>query len=459
MRFTDLIGISLRNLWRRKLRSLLTILGVVIGTTSVLLMLSIGFGQRRSFLEAVNREGGLTNIEIHSNVGYNPDGTKYGNPDEKALTDEIVKQIEDLPQIKEVVPYLSIDCLFKQGKLEMWSNINGVPRAYLDRIDLPIVQGKKSSDFLALYVGYDRLFNFSDPNARHDYFDWEAIREAGPQVDLINEDFFVIWDVQALYASQDPASGVSKPKRYPMRAAAIIGTDKQEQWSPYNYEVFVPLEDLKEELHRVFKGKAWPGQPRRKNGKHTGEIVYNKLVAISHSYDQTKDALFAIKELGLQGNSPVEYIEAMEKESKRSQMILGAIGGVSLIVAAIGIANTMMMSIYERTKEIGVFKVLGCSLHNIRNLFLAEAGFIGFFGGIIGISFSLLGSFFLNRYGGALIAGGRGMMGGESTTISYIPLWLIPLALFFAIMIGMLSGLMPARRAMRLSALEALRNE
>ena len=131
------------------------------------------------------------------------------------------------------------------------------------------------------------------------------------------------------------------------------------------------------------------------------------------------------------------------------QAVLGGIGAVSLFVAAIGIANTMMMSIYERTKEIGIMKVLGCSLGRIRDLFLMEAAFIGLSGGIIGLILSYGISAVINYVLGQTYMG----------SISYIPLWLSLTALVFAVIIGMLAGLMPALRAMRLSALSALRNE
>ena len=80
----------------------------------------------------------------------------------------------------------------------------------------------------------------------------------------------------------------------------------------------------------------------------------------------------------------------MQEQSRNIQLVLGGIGAVSLFVAAIGIANTMMMSIYERTKEIGIIKVLGCALQNIREMFLMEAGFIGFLGGVIGVVLSYI---------------------------------------------------------------------
>ncbi len=137
------------------------------------------------------------------------------------------------------------------------------------------------------------------------------------------------------------------------------------------------------------------------------------------------------------------------------QAVLGGIGAVSLFVAAIGIANTMMMSIYERTKEIGVLKVLGCALGDIRSMFLMEAGFIGFMGGAAGIALSYGVSRLVNKFLGAGLLG----MGGGNGDISRIPPMLAAAAVVFAVFIGMIAGLFPALRAMKLSPLAAIRNE
>ncbi len=136
------------------------------------------------------------------------------------------------------------------------------------------------------------------------------------------------------------------------------------------------------------------------------------------------------------------------------QAVLGGIGAVSLFVAAIGIANTMMMSIYERTKEIGVIKVLGCSLKNIKQMFLLEAAFIGLLGGMMGNVLSFLMSAvinFLTRQGATSM--------GFSSNISYIPPWLVLLSMGFAMLVGVIAGYFPALRAMKLSPLAAIRNE
>ena len=92
---------------------------------------------------------------------------------------------------------------------------------------------------------------------------------------------------------------------------------------------------------------------------------------------------------GYNAYSDAEWIQSQTEQMNTIQLVLGAIGAVSLLVAAIGITNTMMMSIYERTKEIGVMKVLGCDIHNIQTLFLMEAGFIGFVGGVVGSGIQL----------------------------------------------------------------------
>jgi len=164
----------------------------------------------------------------------------------------------------------------------------------------------------------------------------------------------------------------------------------------------------------------------------------------------------------------------MQVQALKQQMTLGGLGAISLFVAALSITNTMVMSIYERTKEIGVMKVLGCMVGNIRSVFLMEAGVIGFMGGVIGIIISYIISYIINIVGNGLtgglsggISGGFGMVvssgyyggGGGMAQTSIIPWWLALGALVFATLIGLISGYSPANRAVKISALEAIKNE
>ena len=141
---------------------------------------------------------------------------------------------------------------------------------------------------------------------------------------------------------------------------------------------------------------------------------------------------------------------------QQQQLFLGSLAAISLLVAAIGITNTMIMSIYERTREIGVMKVLGCFVGNIRTIFLMEAGCIGFLGGVIGIILSYFISFLMNTFGFSMSGSSAGYYG---TDVSIIPLWLVALGLVFATLIGLVSGFYPANRAVKISALEAIKTD
>jgi ABC-type antimicrobial peptide transport system permease subunit len=145
----------------------------------------------------------------------------------------------------------------------------------------------------------------------------------------------------------------------------------------------------------------------------------------------------------------------MKKTSRTIQAILAGIGAVSLLVAAIGITNTMVMSIYERTREIGIIKVLGANIRDIKKLFLIEAGLIGLGGGLIGLVLSYAVSVILNKAGMQLM----GDMGGVSRSISIISPELAIGAVVFSSLVGLISGYAPARRAMKISALDAIRGE
>ncbi len=141
------------------------------------------------------------------------------------------------------------------------------------------------------------------------------------------------------------------------------------------------------------------------------------------------------------------------------QMVLGCLAAISLLVAAIGITNTMIMSIYERTREIGIMKVLGCFISNIRVVFLMEAGMIGLLGGAIGTVISYIISAVMNTLGSDTFANMFGIYTDGSSPISIIPIWLVLLALAFSTIIGLISGFYPANRAVKISALEAIKNE
>ncbi|MEG2144611.1 MAG: FtsX-like permease family protein, partial [Oscillospiraceae bacterium] len=169
----------------------------------------------------------------------------------------------------------------------------------------------------------------------------------------------------------------------------------------------------------------------------------------------------AIKDMGFETNSMESIRKPMEENVNKQQMFLGVIAGVSLFVAALGIANTMLMSIYERTREIGIMKVVGCYVKDIRTIFLMEAGCIGFMGGVAGIILSYIISFLMNYFGFSTGMGGTVYPGQQQAAgaVSIIPPWLVLGALAFSTVIGVVSGYYPANRAVKISALTAIKQE
>ena len=191
---------------------------------------------------------------------------------------------------------------------------------------------------------------------------------------------------------------------------------------------------------------------------------YENIYINVDNMNNVTDVQDKLEELGYKSESQMQYIKPMQETAKMLEIILGAIGGVAMLVSAINIANTMIMSIYERTREIGIMKVLGCKVGDVKKLFLFEAGLIGFIGGSIGVGLSFIVSWLMNKYGGDIFSGlmGGGMYYGEQTAqtaMSVIPFWLPFFAAGFGILVGLVSGFFPALRATRISAIEAMKNE
>lgn len=155
-------------------------------------------------------------------------------------------------------------------------------------------------------------------------------------------------------------------------------------YNEYSYGIYTDVEILKTQLKRIYKKNPIPGQPVNKKGKPYNYYVYDNAYVYVDDMNNVMEVQAAVTDMGYEAHSSMQWLEQAQEQMDMIQAVLGGIGAVSLFVAAIGIANTMMMSIYERTREIGVLKVLGCALGDIRSMFLIEAGFIGLMGGAAG---------------------------------------------------------------------------
>lgn len=449
MKFLDLLRMSSGNLWKRKIRTVLTVLGVVIGVASIVVMVSLGLGLSRSQMEQMESYGSLTQITVRE--PWNSDSAE-----EKRLDEELVREIESLEHVESVWPVLEGSAIAKYGGYEGYLQLRGMPKEALKELNINVGEGRLpgEDEELTFFYGNQVLQNFYNSKGGGSYWETGVL----PDIDLMNDTIFVVFDTSAYWSAgstTEDGQTIPPPKKYMIEACGVEAPNDENSWSQYGWYTLCDIDQLVPQLKKIFKNKVIPGQPQTKSGKPYKEIFYSELDVNVESMDYVMEIQNYLTEtLGYEAYSNAEWVESNQKTMGMIQAVLGGIGAVSLFVAAIGITNTMMMSIYERTKEIGVMKVLGCDLRNIRSLFLMEAGFIGFIGGVIGLILSFILSFVINR----LAQSAQDLSLGAGN-ISYIPLWLMVLSLVFAILVGMVAGFFPARRAMKLSPLAAIRNE
>ena len=460
MKFLDLLRLSTSNLFKRKLRTVLTILGVMIGVASIVVMVSLGLGLSRSVTEDAASYGSLNSVQVTdaSNGYYYMGDDDQSNVDEnKHLDDDAIAELEAMPNVTRVVPMLSIDVLIKCGAYEGYATLYGVPDGYLETQNIELEQGAfPSENGGALNVMYGNMVICQMNNQKTQSGYWYD--GTLPDIDLMKDTVLFILDQDAYWqyqsgSTEEDGSPVPMPKKHLFEASGIVAGGPDD-YNSYSYDMYCNLDDLKAVIKKDFKNKTVPGQPTTASGKPYKELFYTKLIVETDSMDHVSDLQKEISGLGYSAYSDADWISQQQKTMGYIQLVLGGIGAVSLLVAAIGIANTMMMSIYERTKEIGIMKVLGCDMRNIQGMFLMEAGFIGLIGGVTGLGISYILSIVVNA-----VVKNMGSDMGLNGGISYIPPWLALASLVFAILVGMIAGFFPSLRAMKLSPLAAIRNE
>ncbi len=477
MSFYDLMSMSLGNLWRRKLRTILTVLGVLIGTTSIVAMLSLAFGMKQQMMEQYESMGSVTQINVSPGGGMDSDSSGSQTDTSTMLTESNMEMFQGMEHVKSVSPQLTFDGTMKSGRYSGYANMIGVDQSMLDSQELDKGEVPKAGNSGTLQVlGGNQLLTGFGYVQGDEYVDYYSTGEL-PPIDLMTQihqlqvyndaaESETVDQTASTDASTEDSSGDGDSDSAGDDAAAQPAEDNStlnfrikitgimagglEEYNNYSQSLLVNLDDLKSYLTKNFgKGKI-PGQPKP-NGKPLNEWVYTTIVVEVDQADNVEDVMKSIQDMGFSANSNKELIDSAQKSLQIVELVLGGIGMVAFLVAAIGIANTMMMSTYERTKEIGVMKVLGCDMRDIQKLFLAEAGFIGLIGGIVGLLLSCGVSSLINHFS----AGMEGIGGN----ISVIPWWLALAAVAFSTLMGMVAGYFPARRAMKLSPLAAIHTE
>lgn len=466
MKISDEISLSARNLLRRKGRTALTLVGVVIGTCMVVLMISLGIAQTKTNEEMLQSWGDLTQVQIY---GYGMMMGSDGKP--LYLDDAAIANIKQIPHVAAATPYAqayNLEGEITAGRNGRYTsdiyNLIGIDPTALEPMGFVLQSGSwptntpasEKATKLQVLVGSSTGYNFQD--SRKSYNSPKRYRYEG-QTDANGKELppFVDIDKDKMTLTIKTGEGsTEKSRSWELEIVGVLEPDGAKgYWTQSG--IVLRIQDMKM-LQKVYNDMT-----KTKEESKSYEQVYVKVDDLSN----VTDVETAIHDLGFTNTySMNQQREEMQKQVMNSQMIFGGIAAVSLLVAAINIINTMTMAIYERTREIGVMKVLGCELGNIRTMFLLESSTIGFIGGLIGLGISLIASFVLNNLstlGQGLdlsgLMGGGYYMGGGGGTISIIPPWLMLAALVFATLVGLVAGILPANKAVKISALEAIRHE
>ena len=444
MKISDLIKMGLRNLGRRKARTALTVIGVVIGTISIMLMVAIGQGLNYNFEQQIMQNGRMTIITIRKNSWVADDDGVYQERKQK-LDDGLVKQVKEMDHVRAVSPVIEKSLQLKSGKYQTWGQMRIMDCSTWEDFGFPALESgvyPTPENNEVIVYGFESLNNFYYYQGRN--YKTKVIDLEKDRISFKFDDYY-----------EDNQGSGKKEFNYVVRNYGKIAAC--DDWE-YSYYCYMDLDFYK----KLYKEYAYTlGAANRKKALKALE-EYESIQINGDSMKNVTKVQEEIEALGYLTESDMQYIQPMLDTSAMLQKVFLAIGAVAFLVAAINIANTMIMSIYERTKEIGIMKVLGCYIRDIKKLFLFEAGIIGFIGGLMGVGLSYLFSHLLNKYGGKFLGSLTSLIGGsaqEGAAYCMIPFWLPFAALVVAIMVGVFSGYLPARRATKISAIEAMKSE
>ncbi|GAA3874363.1 ABC transporter permease [Tessaracoccus defluvii] len=443
MRFSDLLGTGLASLRQRPFRTLLTVLGVVIGTAAVVVMVSLGIGMTQGYTQSVEENPGLRQVRIYS---VPQDAVQMGLP--TAVNQELVTYLASYPGVEAAWPTYNVEAMATVDGHTTYLSVTGVPHEAIVSRNIDFEWGDfPQQGSLGLVLG--------DQIGLSLFYD--EITGMPIEVDFQTSTLFLQFGAMPEgpgFPGEAPPEETPKPKKLIMPIAGVRAHDEANPYGMDSFAIFAELDPLVDTLKKAMPGKPLPNQPSTADGKPMPGFVYSEIVLETTDPGAAEALMTSLRSEGWDAQSEIEWIKQAQQQALLIQAVFGGIGFISLLVAAIGIANTMMMSVYERTKEIGVMKVMGAALGDIRKIFLFESATLGFFGGLVGVLLSVGGSALINAIFGSALGGE-----GGPQSISLIPPWLMLGALAFSTLIGTLAGLLPAVRASRLSPLAAIRSQ
>ncbi len=435
MTWRDLFTLIRKNLWRMKLRVMMTAIGVLIGTTAIILLVSLGAGLQDIALQDLGNIGDLTIITVYGPSEFSGPVIIAQDIQENAvLNDEAIAQFKELPGVTVATPLIPLMAQAQLSYKEMvnpFVNVVGIDIYDATLLGIEAQSGEMVIRRGRMVMGQEVLNNFFDRR-----------RGTSPEQppDLLHKNIELI--VQK--TNQD---GTISERRTHLHVSGILKANGGES----DFTVYMDRKEV-EAINRWASGTA-PDYRR---------MGYSSVIVKVSDPQYALPVQGEITRQGFMAYSAQSILEGLNQFFVVIKVVLGGVGSIALLVAGFGIANAMVMAIYERTREIGLMKAIGARNRDVLFIFLGEASAIGALGGAGGVVLSWGFGALINTIGGSYIAtqtAQSGITDFDIPNLVHISPSLAIFAVLFAAGIGLLAGIYPALRATRLDPIQALRYE
>ena len=404
------VRIALRALAANTLRSILTMLGIIIGVAAVITMIAVGNGATQRVQEQMKGLG--SNIMLVIPGGITSGGVRLGAQTGQGLTeDDALAIAREVPEVQVAAPSSRTGAQVVAGNTNWSTSIMGTTNDYLEAREWPLSDG--------------RLFDPAD-------------LQGSAKVAIVGQTV-----VRELFGEADPLDQVIRVKKVPVTIVGVLAKKGQNAMGQDQDDVvLVPISTYRNRI----QGGA--GSKTRRVGSISVKVTEGQSMKVAE--DNIKDLLRQRFKVQPGGDDPfsvrnlTEILQAQEASSRVMTLLLAAVAGISLVIGGIGIMNIMLVSVTERTREIGLRMAVGARGRDILAQFLVEAVTLSLIGGAIGVAL------------GAVATWAVGQFSGWQVSLS---LSAIVLAVGFSAVVGVFFGFYPARRASRLLPIQALRYE